>query len=304
MSLFDHLRNFGFSHNDIITINRWRKALRKIGAIGQAIDRNCELESRVNDHICKELLRRIIERFGETREPLISIQKAISEAKNPYKEDQPMLDSLLLKGPEIKITLPDNFFRITGYISLHRYLTKIKYGASPEIDRFLENIQNQKYLPDKYYHNSEGFLWASDPYSYDHELEIDELRCRFGLPHFKLGEKLYKMTYSRDSVKGKCYFPTIVEARNSCFQPADENSNTGYTRGLKHNSQWYPEWVHESVKFCDLEIHPIGCISATTVPDGYLDNKLNRREARWVNLILRISGIFQKISLLNIFKRD
>jgi hypothetical protein len=131
-SLFNDLGGLGFSEDEINAVNKWRDALRAFSSEGQAIVKNCELETRINDDIRKKFLKNIISKFRETNNPIDAIGNAISEARNPYKKDQPVLDPLLLKNGEIS-NLPQNFIRFVGYYSLLAFLMRIGFQVADEL---------------------------------------------------------------------------------------------------------------------------------------------------------------------------
>ena len=275
MSLFDNLDALGFTEDEINEVNRWRKALRESSCEGQAIDKNCEIEKRVEDDIRAEFLRRIITEFKDKGDPIIAIQMAVSRAiPSDKKGDPPKLDCLLLKGKNDNIRLPQYFIRLVGHDSFRKYLMDNNHQIAPENDAELGDIKIED-LPDKYYYSGVGILWSSSLTVDDLMLSINELRCRLGLKHLQRGESVYKMTYSRD-LAGDCRFPTIIEARDHpCFQPADDNLDAGRTRDLRNNCDCYPEWVHGPIKLREVkEIKPIGNIPDTPIPDDYLNKKL------------------------------
>jgi hypothetical protein len=275
MSLFDNLDTLGFTEDEINEVNKWRKALREFGREGQAIDRNCEIEKRVEDDIRAEFLLRIITVFKDTGNPMLAIQMAVSKAiPSNKKGDSPELDCLLLKGKNDNIRLPQDFIRLVGYYSLLYYFMEINYQIASENDAELRDIKIED-LPDEYYYNDVGILWSSNLSVDDLMLSINELCCRLGLRHLQRGELVYKMKYSSNLVSD-CRFPTIVEARNHpCFQPANDNLDAGRTRDLRNNCVCHPEWVHGPIKLREVEtIKPIDEIPNIPIPDGYLNEKL------------------------------
>jgi hypothetical protein len=181
--------------------------------VEQAIEKNCQLETRVNDDIRARFLRNILERFAETGNPRDAIQNAVAtNLNNP--------DPLLLKGPEVRINLPVKFGRLVPYTSIRNNYSILDGSETLDEQKKKENdveFGRQKIDPqnllDKLYSNCYGFIWATDAESIDSNLGVDELRCRLGLPYLE-GTLLLKMVYSRDVVhkrRLRCLFPTVVE---------------------------------------------------------------------------------------------
>ena len=280
MSLFRDLGGLVFTSEEINAVNVWRNALRATGPVGQAIERNCQLETRVNDDIRAEFLKHILKRFAETQNPIGAIQDAVFETKDPANPDP-----LLLKGPKVKINLPDGFGRLETYRSIRRFS---KDDAAETMDELIlpqeddvesgQTIDSQR-LPDKLYSNRYGFIWATDADLINSNPGTDELCCRLGLSHVREGTLLLKIVYPRNSVPGNCLFPTIVEGREGpSFQPADPGSDAGYTRDLRDNSARYPEWVHGAIPMRQVEyigpaIQGNSRVSDSPVPEGYFKEK-------------------------------
>lgn len=284
MSLFHNLEGLGFTDNEINAVNEWRDVLRATGPIEQAIEKNCQLETRVNDDIRAKFLRNILKRFAETGNPRDAIQNAVAKnLNNP--------DPLLLKGPEVRINLPDRFGRLVTYDSIIHFCesdgaeavdeSMDEYELPSKDDVELGQTIAPRKLPNKFYSNRYGFLWATDADLINPGLGIDELRCCLGLL-YEEGILLLKIVYQRNLVHGnRCLFPTVVEGREfPAFQPANFGADVGYTRHLRDNSAQCPEWVHGDIPMHQVEhIGPAvkgnSRVPNGPVPDGYLKEKLS-----------------------------